>query len=79
MSDNIFAKVYEDPFLSTEEWVPLLSDNTNAPVGLDMPSFSARRGVRVAAFFFNVRKSRRPMTNPQVRAPSPFLTLVGTD
>ncbi|MEO1196978.1 MAG: hypothetical protein AAFX45_12500 [Pseudomonadota bacterium] len=73
MSDNIFTSVYDDPFRATEEWVPLLADNTNAPVGVDMPSFAAHRRVRVAAFFFNISKSRDPL----VRRPAAALTEAG--
>lgn len=57
MSGNIFTTVHSDPFQLTEEWVPLAADNKNAPLGVDMPSFAAHRRIRVAAFFFVIRKS----------------------
>ena len=58
MSDNIFASVVTDPFHKNEEWVLLVSDNENAPIGMDIPSFAARRRVRVATVFFNIERRK---------------------
>ena len=64
MRDNIFADAFEDPFATTEEWVPLLSDNTNSAPGQRLPSLVAYRGIRAAATIFIVRRapSRRDPT-----------------
>lgn len=77
MSDNIFTSVFDDPFQSTEEWFPLVADNTNAAPGVDMPSFAAYRRVRVAAFFFIIKKARVHKAQGRSRAAKPALTLVG--
>lgn len=79
MSDNIFTSVYDDPFKSSEEWFPLAADNTNAAPGVDMPSFAAYRRVRVAAFFFIIRKARRILPWQRAQASAPVLTLVGRE
>lgn len=77
MSDNIFTNVYDDPFVSSEEWFPLLADNTNAPLGVELPSFAAYRRVRVAAFFFIIQKTRGPARQRVEQTPLPAMTLVG--
>ncbi len=59
MRDNIFAEVYEDPFVTNEEWFPLLADNVNSAPGDDIPSLAAYRRVRVATMFFIVRRQVR--------------------
>ena len=64
MRDNIFAEVFEQPFGTDEEWVPLYCDNTNSAPGDDVPSLAAYRGIRAAATIFTIRHaaSRRDMT-----------------
>ena len=58
MRDNIFAEVYQTPYTMEEEWVPLVADNRNSPIGQDIPSLSARRRVRVATAFVTVHRGR---------------------
>lgn len=59
MADNIFADIGQEPFALSEEWFPLLADNVNCAPGVNIPSFSTYRRVRVAAMFFLVRKRAR--------------------
>jgi len=55
MRDNIFADVFEDPFATGEEWIPLSCDNTNSAPGDDVASIAAYRGICAAATIFTIR------------------------
>lgn len=63
MRDDIFSGSFDEPLSVQDAWVPLLSDNTNAAPGVDMPSFAVHRRVSAAVMFFIIRH-RRPVPAP---------------
>ncbi len=56
MRENMFADNFDGPLVGYEEWMPLNTDNLNAPIGVNLPSFAERRGVQFAVQMFSFQR-----------------------